>query len=183
MRTNGHSRLLWRAIAGYGLRYSISNRGEVLSNPRRVWNGHQYYWVELQELKQTPDKDGYMQVGLCKDGKNKTLKVHRLVAQTFVPNPENKPEVNHENGRKSDNRAANLIWATKKENELHSRRVLGNHLGEKNSRSSLSNAQVVEIQSLIERGFDDQEIAQRMNDIVHRTTINRIRNKKIWTHL
>lgn len=74
--------------------------------------------------KPTPDKDGYLCIGIKISGKNTTRKIHRLVAEAFIPNPENKPEVNHKNGVKSDNRIDNLEWATAKENSRHKREVL-----------------------------------------------------------
>lgn len=66
-----------------------------------------------------------MHVGLGKNGKTHQLLVHRLVAQTFIPNPENKQEVNHKNGVRTDNRVENLEWVTKSENEIHKYKVLG----------------------------------------------------------
>jgi hypothetical protein len=65
-------------------------------------------------------KDGYESVVLCVEGKRTTKNVHRLIAETFLPNPENKPVVNHKNGDKLDNRVENLEWATKSENSRHS---------------------------------------------------------------
>ena len=67
-------------------------------------------------LKHTVNQDGYHQVGLCRDGKQKKFKVHRLVAQAFIPNPDNKPEVDHINRIRHDNRLENLRWVTSLEN-------------------------------------------------------------------
>lgn len=68
-------------------------------------------------LKQFPNRAGYMRLQL---GDRKNYGVHILVAQAFIPNPENKPEVNHKRGKKQDNRASQLEWSTKKENIIHS---------------------------------------------------------------
>lgn len=66
----------------------------------------------------------YLQVGLWIDGKCYQKKIHRIVAQTFIPNPKNKPEVNHKNGDKYNNKVDNLEWVTRSENERHKCNVL-----------------------------------------------------------
>lgn len=70
---------------------------------------------------------GYRQVKMYSNGKRKSVYVHRLVAEFFIPNPDNKPEVNHKNGIRDDNRIENLEWVTHEENMIHSRDVLKNH--------------------------------------------------------
>lgn len=87
--------------------YSISNTGKVRNNKT------------TRILKPIKDKDGYSLVGLVTTLGNKQFKIHRLVAQAFIPNPDNKPQVNHINGDKSDNRVINLEWNTCKENINH----------------------------------------------------------------
>ena len=67
-------------------------------------------------LKNIEDYKGYLEVGLTKNGKRKQFKIHRLVAEAFIPNPENKPCIDHINTVKSDNRVGNLRWVTYKEN-------------------------------------------------------------------
>lgn len=68
-------------------------------------------------------KSRYLQVLLYRDGKRKLCSVHRLVADAFVPNPYERPQVNHKNGKRKDNRSANLEWVTASENRKHAFRT------------------------------------------------------------
>ena len=75
-------------------------------------------------LHQHKDKNGYLFVTLCNNGKQKRIAVHRLVALKFIPNTMNLPQVNHKNGIKTDNRVENLEWCTASENQQHRRYTL-----------------------------------------------------------
>ena len=102
----------WRDVVGYEGLYQVSNQGRVKS----------FKWNKERFLKPSMDKDGYLLVTLCAGGKRKTLKVHRLVCEAFHENPDNKPQVNHINEDKTDNRACNLEWCTCKQNVNHGSR-------------------------------------------------------------
>lgn len=103
---------VWKPIEGWEERYEVSNLGNVRSLNYRNTG-------KPRNLKPITDRKGYLMVGLCRDGKMKWAKVHRLVAAAFIPNPENKPQVNHIHGDKADNRAVMLEWATDSENQKH----------------------------------------------------------------
>lgn len=106
----------WRTIEGYEGMYEVSSQGNVRSLPKAVDIGVCIQNRKEKFLKQVPDVKGYMMVWFYKDGKRKMHKVHRLVAKAFIPNMENKPEVDHINADKADNRVENLRWVTSREN-------------------------------------------------------------------
>ena len=112
----------WRDVVGYEGLYQVSSEGHVKSLERKVpkWDGERT--VKERILKPRTDHYGYLLVSLCAGGKSKTLKVHRLVCEAFHDNPENKLDVNHINENKTDNRACNLEWCTRRENINHGSR-------------------------------------------------------------
>lgn len=96
-------------------KYCIDINGEIYTS---------YNKKGKKKLKKFLTSKGYFHVILYEKKKRFCRQVHRLVAETFIPNPEHKPEVNHINGIRNDNRVENLEWATRSENELHKYRVL-----------------------------------------------------------
>lgn len=109
--------------------YTIHSDGKVISNKtyRKA-----FYGREVKPYTHT--KNGYQSIDLRIDNKYIRYLLHRLVAQSFIPNPENKPEINHKDGDKTNNHISNLEWMTKEENIEHSIKVLGNDSkGKKNA--------------------------------------------------
>lgn len=93
---------IWKEIEGYPL-YMASNMGRVKSFRK---------YSEGKIIKPSINSEGYLHIGLY----GKTHRLHRIIAKTFIPNPENKPEIDHINGDRTDNRVENLRWVTRKEN-------------------------------------------------------------------
>lgn len=104
---------LWKSIEGYDDKYLISNFGEVKSLIDNCGNAR-----ELIKTKRIAN-NGYHYVNLWNKSKMKSIKIHRLVANAFIPNPEDKPQVNHKDGNKKNNHIDNLEWVTGSENVMH----------------------------------------------------------------
>ena len=103
-------------IKNYDGRYKIGNKGTVIGVSRSKDERYKHkQWI----LKQYEDKNGYMYVTLQKSKKRKTIKVHRLVAEHFIPNPNNYPCVNHIDSNRKNNDVFNLEWVTQKQNMEH----------------------------------------------------------------
>lgn len=98
---------IWKDIKGFEGLYKISNKGRI------------YSLITNKIRKSYITKKGYLRTSLCLNGKNKKFLVHQLVAQAFIPNPENKPQVNHIDCNKQNNCVNNLQWVTNRENFIH----------------------------------------------------------------
>ena len=101
----------WKNVIGYEGLYEVSNKGNVRNVRRNTL------------LKLSKTNDGYIQVHLYKNGIRTGFKVHRLVAQAFIPNPDNLPEVNHKDEDKTNNNVTNLEWCTAKYNVNYGHRT------------------------------------------------------------
>ena len=126
---------IWKDIEGYEGLYQVSNYGRVRSLDRYVKQNHNTKQLKKGKLIQ-PIKDckGYLRLKLCKENTSKRVKIHRLVAQAFIPNPENKPQVNHIDGNKTNNRIQNLEWCTNSENQIHAYKMGLNKITEEQRR-------------------------------------------------
>lgn len=103
---------IWKPVVGYEGLYEVSNTGKVRSL--------NYLGKGIVKVLRPSNTNGYLQVWLSKNGKRKICYVHRLVAETFLDNPNSLPVVNHRNEKKSDNRVENLEWCTQKYNVHYS---------------------------------------------------------------
>lgn len=106
---------IWRDVVGYEGLYQVSNYGNVKSLSREVDNGNGTYFTKEKILKPMENHKGYLGVEL----QDKWHFIHRIVATTFIENPENKPQVNHIDCDKKNNRVENLEWCTNSENQIH----------------------------------------------------------------
>lgn len=172
---------IWKKIEGCTT-YEVSTLGNIKSLPKSNYNGVKNYITKEIILKQIHDKDGYRKVGLKTDStkKQKQFSVHRLVALHFISNPENKPEINHINGIKDDNRTDNLEWATRKENQVHAYK---NKLqiavrGEQSVQAKLTEKQVLEIRA---SDLSRKELSLKFN--VRQSCICKIIKRQRWTHI
>lgn len=121
---------IWKDIIGFEGLYKISNLGRVKNYKEKL-------------LKYCIDTRGYYKLTLCKDKKRYDKTVHRLIAENFIDNPENKPCVNHINSNRLDNRIHNLEWVTYSENNKHAHKF-GNAKAVNKKKIQCSNGQIFE---------------------------------------
>jgi len=160
----------FKKIKGYP-NYLISNEGRV------------YNYKYKRFLKPTKDRDGYLYVNLYKNGVTKTHRIHRLVANTFIPNMFGKRTVNHMDGVKTNNFVSNLEWATNKENIHHAVNAgLQDNKGEKHGQSKLGESQVLEIRRIYSTGEISQRALAKIFGVSQRL-IGYIVNRRNWKHI
>jgi|LakMenEpi03Aug12_release.lakeMendotaPanAssembly.Ray.scaffolds.fasta_scaffold789846_1 hypothetical protein len=166
----------WKKIKGFE-NYEVSNFGRVKRNECTiVYSNGQVTKYKLKYLKLENSK-GYKRVTLCVNNKPKRFLVHRLVAEYFKPNTENKPCVNHIDGQSWNNHAINLEWCTHSENEIHSYKVLGKKTNGIKSRKIPLN-EIQKIKSMHIYGVTQREISKMYN--VSQSIISLIINNKTY---
>ncbi len=141
--------MIMKTIEGYEGLYSITTDGRVWSHEKIVNSKNKSKAKKLGKWLKPSLSDRYYKIRLYKNKVSSFKLIHRLVAQIYIPNPENKPQVNHLNGIKTDNRISNLSWCTAKENDIHAREIglMDNSSphGEKNGMAKLTQEQINEI--------------------------------------
>jgi len=159
-------------INGFDGDYKIDSNGDVYS----------YKFNEPRKLKTYLGGKGYPTVDLCKNGKYAKCTVHRLVAKHFVPNPNNLPEVNHEDGNKLNYHPSNLTWTDGVGNMKHAREVLGfNNKGENSPNSKLLESEVLDIIKSYNNGISSMILSKKYNiDYKH---VHALVKRKFWKHL
>ena len=149
---------IWKDIVGYENIYQVSNLGRVKS----------FHRGKIKILHLTFKDTGYVHVKLFKNFSRKTIGVHRLVAQAFIPNPNNLPVVNHINNNHSDNRVENLEWTTVSENTKHAYKIgaIKVKKGENAPNAKLSDNQAEYIRQVykpLDKEFGGRALAKKFN--------------------
>jgi hypothetical protein len=168
----------WLPVFGYENYYEVSNLGQVRSTADR----HNTFMGRL--LKLTVGRKGYLTVNFCVNDKRSTRRVARMVANAFIPNPDNKPEVNHKDGVKSNNCVSNLEWTTSSENSQHAydTGLQAKPLGELNTQAKLTTNQVIEIRKRYKsENISMQKLGSEYG--INLSTTYNIITGKLWKHL
>ena len=165
----------WKDVKGYEGFYQVSNKGQVKSLERLTEaKPGVLRKVSKRILKPGINSSGYYSVVLCRNGKRKSVTVHRIVAEAFIPKKAKKKDINHIDGNKRNNDSFNLEWCTESENSRHAR---DNNLT-KNS-TKLTKEQAEEIKGIYRSGnFTQKEIANKYNTIQQNVSL--IVNNKRW---
>lgn len=164
-------------VKGFEDYYEIDTDGNVYRKKSPLANGGRY------KLKPSPDSSGYLQITFHIDNERKACRgLHRLLAEHFIPNPENKPQVNHIDGDKTNNDISNLEWVTREENDKH---AVEHHLkchGEDHKDAKLTEKDVLDMRAAHALGwFSYAEIARAYN-VDPKTAGNAIKGIS-WSHV
>lgn len=167
--------MIWKQVKGYEGFYEANEEGVIRSIPRKNTKGG---------VLRPGVCRGYLTVGLSKYGKQRSIRAHRVIAETFIDNPNNYSDINHKDGNKKNNKVSNLEWCSHSQNMKHASKIgllsVESRKGEKNVKAKLTKAKVFEIRRRLksERNVD---LAKEFN--VTRQNIRMIKLKKTWKHI
>lgn len=163
-------------VIGWEGMYEVTDDGKVFSSKIRKGGGN--LW-----LKQPLNGCGYHMVNLCKNGKCNLKRVHRLVAEAFIKNPNKYKCVNHKNGIKTDNRVLNLEWCSHAQNNYHAYKIglKKPKFGSLSYNAILNDSKVIKIRSLYKAGVKAKELSKKYG--VSTSCIRSIVSRRNWKHL
>jgi len=174
----------WKKIERFNFEYEISTHGRIRSCYGTTIRNNGRTYTRVSKVLKPAVSCGYYRGAVCVDKKMIPYKMHRLVAEAFIPNIENKPEVNHIDGVKTNNNVKNLEWVTHQENVEH---CVANKLqtafrGEDVGNSKLKEYQVLDIRKkFVPKLYSRSKLAKEYN--VSEATIKDILYKRTWLHL
>jgi len=173
---------IWKPIPDYEKFYEASTYGNIRTIERILVLPERQYLKKQKQLK-TSSCRGYLRVKLYNGlAKGNTLTVHRLIALTFLPNPNNYKEINHIDYNKSNNHIDNLEWCSRSYNITHSYKgmPLSSYSGSSKS-SKLKENDVLEIRQLYKENISKKELSKKYNVVLG--TIDFIINRQTWKHI
>lgn len=170
---------IWKPVFEYEDYYEVSNFGRIKRKEKQIYSKSRNCYIKKKERICEQPIHNYKYVNLIVYGKKtKLATVHRLIAIAFIPNPENKPEVNHIDGNKLNNSLCNLEWVTRSENTLHAYKNNLIPQGENHYNSKLTKSQVIDIFKRTHKGEKCHDIAKEFN--LNKETVTNIKFQKMW---
>lgn len=176
----------WRDVPGYVGKYQISSLGRVKSLSRRM-RANTGYYISRERIFKKYNNRGYEEIKLYSgDDTFKNVQVHRLVAQSFISNPNNYPQINHIDGNPRNSRVENLEWCTNSMNTKHAYdtglKDPKNYKGSGNPCSKITEQTVLDIREDRNSGkYSLDQLSEKYN--LRKNHISLITNRRIWKHI
>lgn len=173
---------IWKKVEGYENIYEVSNHGNIQSIDHFVV-GKKSRTQKGRVLSVSISTKGYHQVSLSLLGRRFHTGVHRLVAKAFLANPDNKEQVNHKDGNKSNNHVSNLEWATNQENIIHAYKnnLVKLNYGEKHHQCRFTNNQIKELKRKLANGVSGSSISKEYK--ISQAAVSQIKKGKTYKNI